>query len=104
MRSGTVGPGTNETEPCPNGCGPLWPQTWRDEARDLGERLEALWNEHQSSLILPPDGANGETEAVIDAYEKAGLSRGTLHPTVWWAMRERLVELYRRPETQGDAP
>jgi hypothetical protein len=25
---GTVGPGDSETEPCPNGCGPLWPVTW----------------------------------------------------------------------------
>ncbi len=99
MRSGTVGAGTNETEPCPNGCGPLWPQTWRDEARDLGERLEALWEEHHDSLILPPAGANGEVETMMEAYEEADLSTGTLHPTVWWAMRKRLVDFYRRPET-----
>jgi len=28
FNSGTVGPGDSETEPCPNGCGPLWPVTW----------------------------------------------------------------------------
>ncbi|MCO7512359.1 hypothetical protein NJH77_24225 [Serratia fonticola] len=28
FNSGTVGPGDSETEPCPNGCGPLWPVNW----------------------------------------------------------------------------
>ena len=32
--SGTVGAGDNQTEPCPNGCGPLWPVTWEQEARE----------------------------------------------------------------------
>jgi len=45
MQSGTTGPGGNETEPCPNGCGPLWPVTWRQEAHELGERLEAQFEE-----------------------------------------------------------
>ena len=38
MKSGTVGAGSNETEPCPNGCGPLWPMTWQQQASDLEER------------------------------------------------------------------
>lgn len=33
--NGTAGPGNNETEPCPNGCGPLWPETWEARARDM---------------------------------------------------------------------
>lgn len=32
FNSGTVGPGDSETEPCPNGCGPLWPVSWHDWA------------------------------------------------------------------------
>jgi hypothetical protein len=32
--NGATGPGDNKTEPCPNGCGPLWPVTWEQEARD----------------------------------------------------------------------
>lgn len=42
MGNGAVGPGDNKTEPCPNGCGPLWPLTWEQEARDgyaIGEQL-----------------------------------------------------------------
>lgn len=31
---GTVTAGDNKTEPCPNGCGPLWPVTWEQEARE----------------------------------------------------------------------
>lgn len=34
MGSGTTGPGDSKTEPCPNGCGPLWPVTWEKEARE----------------------------------------------------------------------
>lgn len=33
MQSGTTGPGDNKTEPCPNGCGPLWPVTWEEDLR-----------------------------------------------------------------------
>ena len=42
VQSSTAGPGGNETEPCPNGCGPLWPLTWEQHARELGERLEQV--------------------------------------------------------------
>lgn len=38
--SGGVSAGGNETEPCPNGCGPLWPMTWRQQAEELQERAE----------------------------------------------------------------
>lgn len=39
---GAITAGDNQTEPCPNGCGPLWPVTWEQEARECWERLEAL--------------------------------------------------------------
>jgi hypothetical protein len=39
MKSGTSGPGGNETEPCPNGCGPLWPQTWKQAAQGGDEAI-----------------------------------------------------------------
>lgn len=32
--SGTTGPGDSSSEPCPNGCGPLWPVTWEQHAAD----------------------------------------------------------------------
>lgn len=39
VQSGNVGSGTSETEPCPNGCGPLWPYTWKQLCNDYEERL-----------------------------------------------------------------
>jgi len=42
IRNGTTGPGGNATEPCPNGCGPLWPETWEHSARVAWERLETM--------------------------------------------------------------
>ncbi len=43
--NGTTGPGTSETEPCPNGCGPLWPVTWEQYARDADAASERLFEE-----------------------------------------------------------
>lgn len=40
---GTVGAGDNDTEPCPNGCGPLWPVTWEQEAREGYKLAEDLF-------------------------------------------------------------
>lgn len=34
--------GDNVTEPCPNGCGPLWPVTWEQEARSCWAGMETL--------------------------------------------------------------
>lgn len=42
MGSGTIRAGDNKTEPCPNGCGPLWPVTWKqadDENQEIIGRL-----------------------------------------------------------------
>ncbi len=37
---GGIAAGDNKTEPCPNGCGPLWPVTWEQEARELMARMD----------------------------------------------------------------
>ncbi len=39
---GTVTAGDNKTEPCPNGCGPLWPVTWKEEAEEAMAVAEGL--------------------------------------------------------------
>lgn len=44
LQSGTIGSGGNESEPCPNGCGPLWPVTWEQEAREGWVWGEALFD------------------------------------------------------------
>jgi hypothetical protein len=40
--SGTVSAGDNKTEPCPNGCGPLWPVTWKEYAQQGDEAYEFI--------------------------------------------------------------
>jgi hypothetical protein len=46
VNHGTTGPGHSKSEPCPNGCGPLWPMTWEKQAaewyRELEKRLEPI--------------------------------------------------------------
>lgn len=49
VQSGTIGAGTSETEPCPNGCGPLWPVTWEQEARSCYASLDRLFDEKQKA-------------------------------------------------------
>lgn len=44
-RDGTAGTGANETEICLNGCGPLWPMTWEQRARDADAASERLFEE-----------------------------------------------------------
>lgn len=45
MSSGTVSAGDSQTEPCPNGCGPLWPVTWKQWAQELGKTADQLADE-----------------------------------------------------------
>jgi hypothetical protein len=42
---GTIGAGTSETEPCPNGCGPLWPVTWKEECQAADALTDRYFNE-----------------------------------------------------------
>ncbi len=55
VRSGTIGAGSNETEPCPNGCGPLWSRTWKDVAVETGERLEEMFTDLQAARAALSD-------------------------------------------------
>lgn len=82
VRSGATGPGDNKTEPCPNGCGPLWPVTWEQEAREAMQRLEEL-----SDRLAAGGGA---TTSLADFTE--WLAREMPPGTVisdprWWAPR-----------------
>lgn len=49
---GSASAGDNRSEPCPNGCGPLRPMTWKRQARELQERLEACVVEGRASEAL----------------------------------------------------
>lgn len=57
--NGSVGAGDSKTEPCPNGCGPLWPVTWEQAARDAWAAGEALFErakeaEDALAAVSPP--------------------------------------------------
>lgn len=57
VTSGTAYAGGSETEPCPNGCGPLWPITWEQEARDGYKIMDSLFErakKAEDALVAPP--------------------------------------------------
>ena len=45
VNCGEIGTGTSETEPCPNGCGQLWPVTWEHAAREAREQCVSRFTE-----------------------------------------------------------
>jgi len=74
MRDGITGPGDNKTEPCPNGCGPLWPMTWQQLA------------EHQDKVILQWADRAHTAEAEIDRLRAT--SAQATQGTVWLPLAE----------------
>lgn len=66
--SGGVSAGDSKSEPCPNGCGPLWPMTWRQQAEELQERCE-----EQLARAVLAEGCLAAIEAacapIVDAAE-----------------------------------
>lgn len=52
VNTGDSGAGDNKTEPCPNGCGPLWPMTWQQRALEAeeahGKLLDAQLNSREN--------------------------------------------------------
>lgn len=66
MGNGAVGPGDSATEPCPNGCGPLWPVTWEARARDAIATSERFFDEAQEAktklAAMEADGERNRNE------------------------------------------
>ncbi|PZS70577.1 hypothetical protein A7X76_10210 [Stenotrophomonas maltophilia] len=60
MHDGTVTAGDSKTEPCPNGCGPLWPVTWETWAREGWAEAERLHLENAALSAQPSPGDQGE--------------------------------------------
>jgi hypothetical protein len=57
-----------KTEPCPNGCGPLWPMTERQSGNELCERLEAAY-EDERQLKARAESSEREVKALREALE-----------------------------------
>ena len=68
VSDGNAYAGDNKTEPCPNGCGPLWPVTWEQEARNCWKTLEEM---HERLQAAPAAGA---VAGPVDQWQKR-------HPT-----------------------
>lgn len=54
--------GSSDTEPCPNGCGPLWPVTWEQYARQMQDAADqmaerAIAAEKKLEALMVPGGA-----------------------------------------------
>ena len=49
MSAGTITAGDSKTEPCPNGCGPLWPVTWKEQAIQFRDDSEQWFDELQEA-------------------------------------------------------
>ncbi|WP_143572919.1 hypothetical protein [Stenotrophomonas maltophilia] len=66
LQSGTVGAGDSKTEPCPNGCGPLWPVTWETWAREGWAEAKRLNLENAALSAQPSPGGQGVGVSISD--------------------------------------
>ncbi len=67
LQSGTVGAGDSKTEPCPNGCGPLWPVTWETWAREGWAEAERLHLENAAFSAQPSPAGQGDALTELTA-------------------------------------
>lgn len=104
--------GDNKTEPCPNGCGPLWPMTWKQRALEAEEahykllQTERCKNHPEKAMRANLDGDNlcqeycdkwvqGEGAALQPAAQKtegADCCDVDLSETVWHDKYHTLCE------------
>jgi len=71
MHAGTVTAGDSKTEPCPNGCGPLWPVTWKQNAEEGWSVAEKYFDEIES-LTAKNDALVEALEGLVDATHGMG--------------------------------
>lgn len=75
MHSGTVTAGDSKTEPCPNGCGPLWPVTWETWAREGWAEAERLHLENAALSAQPSPGGQGDAPRCFVSLDMLAGSR-----------------------------
>lgn len=75
LGSGTTGPGDSKTEPCPNGCGPLWPVTWQTWATEGWQQAERYLEELRQ-LQAGPKGGSDANKLRVKWLEIRGLAAG----------------------------
>ena len=74
MHSGTVTAGDSKTEPCPNGCGPLWPVTWETWAREGWAEAERLHLENAALSAQPSPGGQDAVASLVSRWRDAANS------------------------------
>lgn len=79
LQSGTIGAGDSKTEPCPNGCGPLWPVTWETWAREGWAEAERL---HLKNAALAARQTVGEPAAIPEGWALVDLAEYTVLPQI----------------------
>ena len=74
VSDGNAYAGNNKTEPCPNGCGPLWPVTWEQEAKNCWKALEEMHERLMAAAAPQPSptaqAAESVPAGVVAAIEK----------------------------------
>ena len=80
VSDGNAYAGNNKTEPCPNGCGPLWPVTWEQEAKNCWKALEEM-HERLMAAAAPQSSPTAQAaECVLeDAAQESEYRRGYRH-------------------------
>lgn len=102
INSGTTSAGDNKTEPCPNGCGPLWPISWEQycwEALATSERFFEETRALKQSLAEIVAFPKEPTEAMEWAFHN-GVRPGARNNFLnrYRAMRAALIsELAAKP-------
>jgi hypothetical protein len=102
--TGNVGVGQRKAENCPNGCGPLAPVTWEQEARKCWGRMEEMFDEgHRVRKALEELVAVKDLKTKAEAVEFAGLASS--FGEAWEAEFKRLRADYikRQPEAWAAA-
>lgn len=111
LGSGTTGPGDSKTEPCPNGCGPLWPVTWQTWATEGWQQAERYHEELRQLQDRPRGGSDAQSDfgAMTDllarwrhnaAIESSPLQAGKVRREVWAQCLSEL-EAALKPTSHG---
>ena len=72
VSDGNAYAGNNKTEPCPNGCGPLWPVTWEQEAKNCWKALEEM-HERLMAAAAPQPSPTAQAAQPDSVQEDAAL-------------------------------
>ena len=86
MAAGTITAGDSKTEPCPNGCGPLWPVTGKEQALQMRDDSEQWFIELQQAknriaelearTVKLPEYRNSPDMHTKQFYEAIGFNQG----------------------------